>query len=83
MKIHSSEKLKKLKKLRKKGYSINELVRELSIPKTTVWHHVHNIKIAPKYISLLRSKIGGSHQKKREKFRKCQNFCKGNIKIAP
>lgn len=71
MKIHSDEKIKKLKELRRKGYSINELVRDLSIPKTTVWHHIKKVVVDPQYVSLLKSKIGGS-RKRREK----------NLKIA-
>lgn len=60
MRIHSTEKIKELKRLRRKGYSINELVAELSIPKTTVWYHIQGIKILPKYILILKSKRGGS-----------------------
>ncbi|MDO8470877.1 MAG: hypothetical protein Q7S63_02790 [bacterium] len=59
MHIHSLEKITKLKAFRKKGYSINELVMTFSIPKTTVWHHVHSIKIPLKYLLLLKSKQGG------------------------
>lgn len=60
MQIHSAQKIRELKKLRKQGYSINELVTKLAIPKTTVWHHVHNVDVLPKYILILKSKRGGS-----------------------
>ena len=60
MRRHSLEEIKNLKDLRRKGYSINELVKELSIPKTTVWHHIHKVQVLPRYISLLHSKRGGS-----------------------
>ncbi|MBI4709014.1 MAG: hypothetical protein HY764_02300 [Candidatus Portnoybacteria bacterium] len=63
MQIHSSEKIQELKELRMKGYSINELVKRLSIPKTTVWHHVHNVKVPPKYVFILKAKRGGSKQR--------------------
>src|SRR5581483_1100571 len=66
MRIHSLDKIKRLKELRKNGYSINELVREFSIPKTTVWHHIHSIVVEPKYVSLLKSKRGGSALKKQK-----------------
>ena len=72
MKIHSLEKIKKLKNLRKKGHSINELVKEFSIPKTTVWHHVHNIKIPIKYQKILSSKQGGSQKRKQENLKKAE-----------
>jgi hypothetical protein len=66
MRIHSPEKIKKLKELRKKGYSINELVEELVIPKTTVWHHIHDISVPQKYAHLLYSKRGGSSKRKQK-----------------
>ena len=64
MRIHSPKKIERLKELRKEGYSINELVKELAIPKTTVWHHIHEIKLSPKSLSLLKQKIGGSKERK-------------------
>ena len=36
--------IKRLKYLRKHGYSLPELSKELNIPKTTVFHHVKNKK---------------------------------------
>lgn len=74
MRIHSIEKIRQLKNFRKKGYSINELVIKFSIPKTTVWHHVHNIKIPKKYAIILKSKQGGSANRKQinlEKAKQC------------
>jgi len=67
MKIHSDEKIKKLKELRRTGHSINEIVRELSIPKTTVWHHVKKITVDPEYVFLLKSKISSGSRCRREK----------------
>ena len=66
MRIHSIEKIKELKRLRRKGFSINELVAKLSIPKSTVWHHIHNIKVLPKYIPILEAKRGGSAKRKQK-----------------
>ena len=67
MKIHSDEKIKKLKELRRTGHSINEIVRDLSIPKTTVWHHVKNVEVDPEYVLLLKSKISSGSRTRREK----------------
>lgn len=53
-------KIKELKRLRKHGHSINELVDKLQIPKTTVWHHVHGVRVLSKYAALLKAKRGGS-----------------------
>jgi len=66
MRIHPIEKIKELKRLRRKGFSINELVAKLSIPKSTVWHHIHNIKVLPKYIPILEAKRGGSAKRKQK-----------------
>lgn len=66
MKIHRLGKIKKLKRLRQKGYSINELVAKLSIPKTTVWYHVQGVSILPRYVTLLKSKRGGSKERKQK-----------------
>jgi len=60
MRVHSTDKIKKLEQLRRKGYSINELVAELSIPKTTVWYHIQGVRVVPKYIPILKAKQGGS-----------------------
>lgn len=64
MRVHKIEKIEKLKALRQKGYSINELARELGIPKTTVWHHIQKIEVLPEYKKLLKSKRGGSKKLK-------------------
>ena len=64
MRVHSIEKIKELKRLRREGYSIDELVAKLSIPKTTVWHHVHDIKLSSKQIAILKSRQGGSAERK-------------------
>lgn len=60
MKVHTAEKIQELKRLRKEGYSINELVTKLSIPQATVWHHVHDIQILPEYQKIWKAKRGGS-----------------------
>lgn len=63
MRVHSMKKIKELKKLRKKGFSMPELVAKLSIPKTTIWHHIHDIKLSPKYAQILKAKYGGSKKR--------------------
>ncbi len=72
MRVHSMEKIKELKKLRKRGYSINELVEKLLIPRTTVWHHVHNVKILPKYLPILNAKRGGSAKLKQKNWERAR-----------
>src|SRR3989344_9244017 len=80
MRVHSLNKIKKLKELRKKGYSINELVNKLSIPKTTVWHHINNVVVPPKYLSILKSKIGGSSKRKQKNLEIADNLAKEILK---
>lgn len=74
MRVHSIEKIQKLKKLRRKGYSINELVDKLSIPKTTIWHHVQDVEILPKYAAILKSKRGGSAKRKQKKIEEAKQY---------
>ncbi len=64
MHVHSLEKVEQLKQLRKEGHSIEELVKILSMPKSTVWHHIHTIKLRKKYILKLKANQGGSRLKK-------------------
>lgn len=80
MRIHSTKKIEELKKLRKKGFSINELVVKLSIPKTTVWHHIHNIKLSPKHVAILRSRQGGTAKRKQENLEKAREYARELLK---
>jgi hypothetical protein len=61
---HPPRILKEIVNLRKSGLSIDSIVLQLSIPKTTVWHHIKGIEIKPKLKLLLRSQQGGSHKRK-------------------
>lgn len=74
MQVHSIEKIKELKKLRRKGLSINELVIKLSIPKSTVWHHIHDIKVLPKYIPMLKAKRGGNAKRKQKNLKEAREY---------
>ena len=80
MRVHSIEKIKELKKLRKRGYSINELVAKLSIPKTTVWYHIHNIRVLPKYIPVLNAKRGGNSERAQKNWEKAREQAEGLLK---
>lgn len=64
MRTHSLETIDRLKKLRREGHSIEDLVRLLSIPKTTIWHHIQGIKLQKKYILKLKANQGGSRIRK-------------------
>lgn len=72
MRIHSVEKIREVKKWRRKGLSINELVEKFSIPKATAWHHIHNVQVLPKYIPILKAKRGGSAKRKQRRLEEAQ-----------
>ncbi len=82
MKTHADSIIKKIKILRNLGYSINELVKKFSIPKTTIWYHVHNIKISSKYISILNSKRGGSRKRKEKNWEMAKKYAEKLLQSA-
>ena len=82
MRIHPEIKIKKLQQLRKQGYSINELVAILQIPRTTVWHHVHKIKVSENFAALLKSKRGGSKIRKQKNIELAKIEAKEILKSA-
>lgn len=63
MHVHSRKKLNQLRRLRHRGCSIQELSKELNMPKTTVWYHVQKISLTPRYLEILRKKQGGSRNR--------------------
>jgi biotin operon repressor len=73
---HSIQEIQKIKDLRRSGHSINDLVRILSIPKTTIWHHIQSLKILPKYSKILRERQGGSKIKKEKELLKAKEEAK-------
>lgn len=79
MKVHSAEKIKKLENLRKTGHSINEIVKELNIPKTTVWHHIQNIPISPEYALILKAKRGGSKKRAQKNLEEAQRIAENML----
>ena len=60
MHIYSIKRIESLKKERKIGYSIQELVKKFSMPKTTIWHHIHRIKLSKKARKRIDMRRGGS-----------------------
>ena len=73
MRVHPTQKIEALKNARRQGSSILELVRKFNIPKTTIWHHIHDIKLSKAQTRKLRSNQGGSlirYQMQVEKARK-------------
>lgn len=56
----SEENISNIVSLRKKGYSIQEISKELFLPKTTVCKYVRGVKVALEYKNQWLSKRGGS-----------------------
>lgn len=76
MRIHSDAKIQSIKNLREKGYSINEIVNELGVPRTTVWHHIQKVKVAPEFSKILASKRGGSAIRSAKAWKEAENRAK-------
>ncbi len=64
MRIHSITKIQKIKDFRETGYSINEIVVALDVPKSTVWHHIKGVKVREEFLPALKSKRGGSKKRR-------------------
>lgn len=47
-------------KLRQRGYSMTEIMKEINRGSSTVYRYIKNVKILPKYLDILKSKQGGS-----------------------
>lgn len=90
MRIHPLEKIKAIKDARRGGRSILELVKEFDVPKTTVWHYIHDIKLSKVHVERLRTNQGGSVVRYRKQMEKARSEAKeiiGSLKniqqIAP
>ncbi len=77
MKRYDIDTVTQLKQLRKKGLSIEQLVKMFSMPKTTVWHHVHAIKLTKVQRQLLDQNAGiSSFRRKEERIQKAEKEAK-------
>ena len=59
-KLLSKEKIKKIKLLRQKGYSLPEIYKEVKVGYGTVFRYIQDIKILPEYRKIWHEKQGGS-----------------------
>lgn len=82
MKIHPKEIVEKIKQLRMSGSSIQQIMSLMSLPKTTVWHHIKDLKLTEAQKITIRSKQGGSKIRQRkaleEAEKKAVNFLISN-----
>lgn len=73
---YSINTITRLKEFRKRGYSIHALVAEFSIPKTSIWHHIHNIKLSKKSLLKIKANQGGSRLKREKEILKAREEAK-------
>lgn len=59
-KLLTKDQIKAIKSLRYRGYSLPEISRELSVPKTTAFRYLKGAAIAEEYLKEWRGKRGGS-----------------------
>ena len=60
----TSSEIQKIKDLRSNGHSLPEIGKALSIPKTTVFRYVKDVKILPEFLTEWSIKRGGSRKRK-------------------
>ena len=58
------DELHKIKLLRSQGYSIIEIASKLKRPKTTIFRHIHGVRILPEFLKNWAGKRGGSRKRK-------------------
>ncbi len=68
MRKHAPSALLSLKNDRQSGRSIHELMEKYSLPKSTVWHHVHEVKLSQEQKKLLRSRMGAGAKRSQQKW---------------
>ncbi|HVV14838.1 MAG TPA: hypothetical protein VHD55_00270 [Candidatus Paceibacterota bacterium] len=66
MRKHASAVIASVKDDRKRGFSVSELMQKYSLPKTTVWHYVHSIRLSDTLGARIRSRQGGSAKRSKE-----------------
>ena len=60
----TSSKIQEIKDLRSRGHSLPEINKALSIPKTTIFRYVKDVKILPEFLIEWSIKRGGSRKRK-------------------
>ena len=73
---HAPSIILSLKKDRQAGVSIVDLVREYSLPKSTVWYHTKSIILSVEQSNLLRSRQGAGKRRSDEKWKQAETEAK-------
>lgn len=72
MRKHTSIAISGLKKDRKLGMSVVDLMHKYSLPKSTVWHHIKDIILSSKQTKLLRSRQGAGKRRSDENWKQAE-----------
>ena len=75
-KRYSAEKINNILSERKRGKTIPELMEIFQMPKTTIWHHVHALKLSDEVAQKIRSLKGGTHKRKVQAWKDSDTFAK-------
>jgi len=78
--MHSSEIIEKCKSLRRKGFSLGDIVKKTGLPKTTVYYHIRDITLSPADKKKIREK---GKERARQYIRKhVKGKCRGSITVS-
>ncbi len=72
MRKHSKRIIEGLKQDRLRGLSISQLMEKYALAKTTIWHHIHDIKVPKDKMAEIRSRQGGSKERKEKEIERAQ-----------
>lgn len=80
MRVYSAGKIAELKKHRRLGYSIQELMARFSMPKTSIWYHIHSIELGKEQKERIKSRQGGSKIRTQKQWYKAKGIAHQVIK---
>ncbi len=73
---HSKATIEAIKSDRVLGLSIIEIASKYNLPKTTVWHHIHNVMLSDAHKLALQSRKGSSAKRAHEQQREAEAYAK-------
>jgi hypothetical protein len=80
MKIHSEKIIGKIKELRGQGFSIQQIMFLMSLPKTTVWNYIQDVPLNKEQKAILRTNQGGSTKRRENAIEEAENLASELLK---
>ncbi|MEI7513157.1 MAG: hypothetical protein WCJ74_00865 [bacterium] len=80
MKIHSEKIIRKIKELRRQGFSIQQIMFLMSLPKTTVWNYIQDVSLTEEQKAILRTNQGGSTKRRENAIEEAENLASDLLK---